>query len=120
MKKIIYLVEDDDALSESLEILLNDEGYIVKTFTKGRILQRSIHQRLPNLIIMDHHLSDEDGILLAHEIRNNPAAMRIPIILMSATQADLQDKAKDIGAAAYFRKPFNIDDFLRTVQWTMR
>jgi CheY-like chemotaxis protein len=68
----------------------------------------------PDLILLDINLPRTDGFEVLERLRQSKKCANIPVIVMtsSAAQAD-QDKAKGLGANAYFEKRSGYDDFLK-------
>ena len=100
----IYLVEDEENLNSILTSYLQNEGWIVTSFLKGKAAQEQI-QNAPHLWILDIMLPDIDGYQLIREIKTNNEAT--PVIFISARDADL-DKiiGLELGSDDYLAKPF--------------
>jgi DNA-binding response OmpR family regulator len=114
MKKI-YIVEDNQAIREVLEILLSSENYDVKSFgTVGEFSGRD-HHNMPDLFLFDVMLPDGSGIDLCQEIKLDKNHEGIPVIMMSA-HANLVDMKDICQPDALIAKPFDIDHVLRTIQ----
>ena len=116
MHNLIYLLEDDESLAEGLSVILCDEGYEVKRFATGLEFKKCMQKTLPNMIILDYRLPDEDGISITKKLKNRPSTKHLPVMLISASQVNLKDKAKEVFAEAYLVKPFAISDFLFTIK----
>lgn len=119
MNKMIYLVEDDESLAEALSILLSEEGYDVETFIDGNSLGTHMERAIPHMVILDYRLPGENGITITTKLKQQSSTKDLPIMLISATQADLKYLAKKAHADAYLIKPFAINDFLRVVKRLM-
>lgn len=110
--KRIFLVEDDPAIREVLEIFLISENYEVKTFgSVNEFANRDIINS-PDLYLFDVMLPDGSGIDLCKEIKNN---VNIPVIIMSA-HARLYDIKKLCEPDDIIVKPFDIDDVLKRIE----
>ena len=68
----ILVVDDDQRLCDLLKRYLGREGFRVNTVLTGREMRRHIEQELPDLVLLDLMLPDEDGLLLAQELRVHP------------------------------------------------
>ena len=104
MNYTIYLVEDEENLNSILTSYLQNEGWNVKSFLKGKDAQQEI-QKTPHLWILDIMLPDIDGYQLIKEIKaNNESTL---VIFISARDADL-DKiiGLELGSDDYLAKPF--------------
>lgn len=68
----------------------------------------------PDLIILDLNLPRLDGREVLQKIKNNPAFRRIPIIVMSTSDSEIDIASSyDLHANCYIVKPFDVDDFLK-------
>jgi len=104
MNYTIYLVEDEENLNSILTSYLQNEGWNVTSFLKGKDAQEEIHNA-PHLWILDIMLPDIDGYQLIKEIKSNNELT--PVIFISARDADL-DKiiGLELGSDDYLAKPF--------------
>lgn len=104
MNYTIYLVEDEENLNSILTSYLQNEGWSVMSFLKGKDAQEKIHNP-PDLWILDIMLPDIDGYQLIKEIKLNNDTT--PVIFISARDADL-DKiiGLELGSDDYLAKPF--------------
>ncbi len=113
MKRVLVIENDIDTL-EMVGILLADSGFeIIQSVNKT-----SIHDIIvlnPDLVIIDYLLGDCYGDQLCSEIKSNPLANQIPVILFSASH-HLEQIAKECGADAYIPKPFDISYFEEKVK----
>lgn len=110
--KRIFLVEDDPAIREILEIFLISENYEVQTFGSVNEFSKRDIVNSPDLYLFDVMLPDGSGIDLCKEIKNK---IDIPVIIMSAHArlADIQDLCEPDDMIA---KPFDIDDVLKRIE----
>jgi len=98
----ILVVDDDLAILEALALLLGAR-YDVLTATDGQEALRLIHDRSIDLVVSDVLMPLLAGEELVEAARR--AGVRIPVILISGHRERLE-RAKDVGADAYFYKPF--------------
>jgi DNA-binding response OmpR family regulator len=114
MKKVL-VIDDDTAILDAVEMMLRDSGYEVETSTRaGRIIEENI-PNLPDLIILDMWLQDEDGKEVCIKIRKNEKTSKIPVIMISS----YSNAAKGIqvcGANDFLAKPFRMEDLLQKVR----
>lgn len=107
----ILIVDDDEALLESLVALFEDEGFQVRGLTNGSRLTQSILSFRPDLLLMDVMLPGKDGDELAKTIKSNPETRSLPVILMSAGE-NLIYRSRLCLANASISKPFDFDELL--------
>ena len=69
------------------------------------------------LVLIDLHLPTVDGLAILRMIKSDPAASRIPVVLLSAAEgaADIE-RAMEMGADEFVIKPFGFREFTRTIQ----
>jgi len=113
--KQIHVVEDDQDIRHIIEVILEEEGYIVKTFADATSFHKGMGESIPDLYLLDVMLPDGSGIDLCNEIRTTKSIKDIPIIIMSAhAKADLildQCSVND-----FITKPFDLNDILFRIQ----
>lgn len=112
--KTVFVVDDERSILEALEFMLLEEGYHVKTASKGSVLLR-LDGELPDVILLDVLLSGEDGRDIARRLKKQERTKHIPIIMISAhPSADVT--VRECGADAFLPKPFDINDLLQIVK----
>ncbi len=118
---LIYIVEDDLNIREIETIALKNSNYTVAAFDCAAAFFRQMEDILPELIILDIMLPDQDGYEIIRKIRKNPLTAKIPVIIVTArtTEMDLV-KSFDSGADDYIRKPFSIMELLYRVRALLR
>ena len=117
----IYIVEDDKNIREIESFALKNSGHTVYDFECARDFYQKIAERVPNLILLDIMLPDEDGLEIVRKLRSMPETKRIPIIMVTAKTSEI-DKVKglDIGADDYMTKPFGIMELISRVKALLR
>lgn len=115
MSKKIMIVDDEAAIRETLELILQEEGYDVSTSVDGEILSRYMNGSTPDLIILDHWLPVKNGDEIAHNLKQRPDTKNIPIIMISASN-NIRQIAQIAGADDYIPKPFEFDTVVDKVK----
>nr|WP_281392524.1 response regulator transcription factor [Salicibibacter cibi] len=104
MSYTIYLVEDEENLSEALRAYMEKEGWTVKLFQDGDKAQESVEER-PHLWVLDIMLPGTDGYQILKTIREIQGD--IPVIFISARDQDLDRVlGLEMGSDDYISKPF--------------
>lgn len=118
---LIYVVEDDNNIREIETFALKNSGYSVTGFECAGDFYKKMSEHVPNLIILDIMLPDEDGLNIVRKLRNNPETRRVPVILVTAKTTEL-DKVKglDVGADDYIIKPFGVMELIARVKALLR
>ena len=111
---LIYIVEDDPSIQEIEMMALKNSNYMVQAFDRASSLYEKLEEIIPDLILLDIMLPDEDGYKIVRRLRNSPKTRRIPVIMITAktTEMDMV-KGLDDGADDYIRKPFSVLDHER-------
>lgn len=118
---LIYIIEDDASILEIETIALKNSNYIVQGFERASAFWAKIEEMLPDLILLDIMLPDEDGYKIVRKLRSNSRTRKIPVIMVTAktTEMDMV-KGLDDGADDYIRKPFSVMELLSRVRALMR
>lgn len=118
---LIYIVEDDKNIREIETYALRNSGYQIKDFECAAQFYAKMEEKLPNLILLDVMLPDEDGLNIVKKIRSNPESRKIPVIMVTAKTTEL-DKVKglDMGADDYITKPFGVMELISRVKALLR
>ena len=118
---LIYIVEDDVNIREIERYALKNSGFEVQEFECGKELHKAIEKHVPNLILLDIMLPNEDGLDILTELRNQKATKKVPIIMVTAKTTEL-DKVKglDLGADDYMTKPFGVMELISRVKALLR
>ena len=73
----------------------------------------------PDLIVLDLNLPKKDGFEVLKEVREHPTLSRVPVIILSSSQADRDVlKSYDLHANCFISKPADVDEFLAVVRST--
>lgn len=113
----ILIVEDVPHILELLNVTLNFRGYPVITAANGQEALNVIAEDHPALIITDILMPKMDGYTLIQKLRSDPKTSQIPIIVLTATYINPEDKAfaLSLGVVRFMEKPIDTEEFLLTV-----
>lgn len=118
---LIYIVEDDSNIREIETIALRNSGHEVYALETAREFYRKVEEHVPELVILDIMLPDENGYEIVKKIRKNPVTRKVPVIMVTAkTQEIDMIKGLDEGADDYIRKPFSVMEFISRVKAVLR
>ena len=110
----VLVVEDDDALREVIEWALVDAGFAVVVAEHGAAALRVVEHVVPCVILLDMRMPVMDGWGFARAYLELPVP-HAPVIVVTAAR-DAAEWAKQIEAADYLGKPFDIADLVETVR----
>lgn len=118
---MIYIVEDDRNIQEIELFALKNSGYQAVGFETAREFYMALDTKLPELILLDIMLPDEDGMEILRRLRAREDTRRIPVILVTAKSTEI-DKVKglDGGADDYIAKPFGVMELIARVKALLR
>lgn len=107
----ILVIEDDETQRLSLKRILEAEGYGALTAADSAELTALLDEEKDiHLILMDIGLPWINGFELAAMMKEHQDLKKLPLVFLSA-QAEPEDyeKAREVGAADYIKKPFDIE-----------
>ena len=115
----ILIVDDDEAIIETMKAILEDEGYIVDTaLTGGEAIKKTQNEAF-NIVLLDIRLPDIEGVEVLKLLKDTvPRTRKIMITGYPSMQNAIDALNKN--ADAYLIKPINIESFLETVRIQLR
>ena len=118
---LIYIVEDDEGIREIEEFALKNAGHKVVGFENAKGFYKQLEAVIPDLILLDVMLPDENGNEIVRKLRSNANTKQVPVIMVTAktTELDLV-KGLDGGADDYIKKPFSIVELTSRVKALLR
>ncbi len=118
---MIYFIEDDKSINEAVFYTLKSSGYDVKGFIKPSDFWNEIKSSMPELIILDIMLPEEDGLQILRKLRADSKTQNIPIIMLTAKDSEY-DKVVglDSGADDYITKPFSMLELVSRIRALLR
>jgi DNA-binding response OmpR family regulator len=116
----ILVVDDEEDLCEILQFNLETEGYEVEVANSA---EEALKLDVSNfhLILLDVMMGEMSGFKMARLLRDNPHTAKIPIVFLTARDAE-NDKLTgfNIGADDYIAKPFSIREVIARVKAVIR
>lgn len=118
---LIYVVEDDKSIQEIETFALTNSGYQVEGFATASDFYHAINRKIPDLVLLDVMLPDEDGLSILKKLRARQDTAQLPIIMVTAKTSEI-DKVKglDTGADDYMTKPFGVMELISRVKAMLR
>jgi two-component system sensor histidine kinase/response regulator len=113
----ILVVDDKPDNLRLLSAILSDHGYTVRKSLNGKMALNTIHQVLPDLILLDINMPDLNGYQVCEILKAAEETQEIPIIFISALD-DVLDKVKafKIGGVDYITKPFQGEEVIARIE----
>ena len=118
---MIYLLEDDDNIRKLVCYALSKEGFEVQGYSCPKEFWHGMVLELPQLILLDIMLPEEDGLSILKKLKNNAKTEHIPVIMLTAKGSEF-DKVSglDMGADDYVAKPFGMMELVSRVRAVLR
>lgn len=112
--KRILIVEDDEAIRETLRIMLALEGYDVNTASNGKeALELLLHGERPSLILLDLMMPVMNGFEFAAALQKDARISSIPFVLLTAFA---EQAGKVVNAKGVLSKPLEFELLFRTLR----
>jgi DNA-binding response OmpR family regulator len=117
MSTHVLIVDDEPSIVISLEFLLRREGYTVSVARDGEEGLAAIHERHPDLVILDVMMPKLDGFAVLAAVRADPRVASTRILMLTAKGREAeQKKGLQLGADAYMPKPFSTHELIANVR----
>ena len=118
---LVYIVEDDSDIREIETIALKNSNYMTVGFENARDFFKKMDEVLPDMVLLDIMLPDQNGYEILKKIRNTHNTRKIPVIMVTAKTTEIDMiKGLDEGADDYIRKPFSIMELITRVKAVLR
>ena len=118
---MIYLIEDDASIRELVVYTLNSQGLDTKGFESPSEFWKAMDNRVPDLVLLDIMLPDEDGLHILKRLRSSAATKQLSVMMLTAKGTEY-DKVigLDSGADDYLPKPFGMMELIARVKALLR
>ena len=103
--KSVLVVDDDSNIRSLLQQELTEAGYTVRLAEDGRKALALIREETPGLVILDVMMPEMNGFDVAAVLKNDPATMDIPIIILSIVED--KERGFRLGVDRYLTKPID-------------
>lgn len=114
MKKV-FVLEDDDQILKSINLLLLQNGYYPILASSTDLLSDTIQIDKPDVILLDVGINAASGRAICKKIKQDPLCKNIPIILYSTAKNKLKNYQRCL-ADGILEEPMNINKLLSVVK----
>lgn len=115
---MIYLIEDDESVRRAVQRLLRSAGLDVKGFSSAEEFLENQNPTEGSCIVLDIQMRGLTGFDLQEKLASQ--GIRIPVIAVSAfDDAETRERARKLGAVAFFRKPVDGQALIDAINWAM-
>lgn len=118
---MIYLLEDDDSIRKLVLYGLDSQGFQAKGFALPSEFWRAMDAEMPELVLLDIMLPEEDGLSILRKLRARPVTKRLPIIMLTAKNSEYDRViGLDHGADDFVSKPFSMLELIARIRAVLR
>ena len=118
---MIYFLEDDDSIRKLVALVLYSQGFQAKGFALPSEFWRAMEAEMPELVLLDIMLPEEDGLSILRKLRARPATKRLPIIMLTAKNSEYDRViGLDHGADDFVSKPFSMLELIARIRAVLR
>lgn len=118
---MIYMLEDEEGIRNFVIYALESSGIKARGFETPSALREAMAEELPELLLLDRMLPEEDGLSVLKRLRSAPETEKLPVIMLTAKDSEL-DKVEglDSGADDYIAKPFGTMELISRIKALLR
>ena len=118
---MIYLLEDDDSIRKLVVYGLQSQGYEAQGFALPSEFWRAMDAQLPELLLLDIMLPEEDGFSILRKLRAAAPTRKLPVIILTAKNTEYDRVVGlDGGADDFISKPFGMMELVARVRAVLR
>ena len=116
MKKIL-VVEDDVSINKALTIRLRAAGYEVCSAQDGLLATCAAKREIPDAMVLDISMPAGDGFSIVERVQEMPELEGVPFIFLTASKRpEFRERAEELGATAFFEKPYDAAELLAAIE----
>lgn len=114
----ILILDDEAANVDYLTRLLDRRGYTsVHGTTNARDALSRLHEKPPDLLVLDLHMPEVDGFAVLAELKHLPGARNLPVLVLTGDGSrEARNRALSSGAKDFLAKPFDADEAVLRIQ----
>jgi twitching motility two-component system response regulator PilG/twitching motility two-component system response regulator PilH len=115
-RRTILIVDDSRTLLEVLDTAFSDAGYEVATAADGEEVLRKLASSEPDALLLDVYMPRLNGADVCRVVKAHPHWKKIHLVIMSSRVSDEEAASyRRLGADEVLRKPFDVDELVRSV-----
>ena len=114
----VFIIDDDPAVRTALSRLMKSAGIECGVFPTGESFLAALENGDRGCVVLDYHMPGSDGPDVLKIMAEN--RVPVPVIMLSAHDApETRERARSLGAVAFFRKPVDGQALLDAIAWAM-
>lgn len=118
---MIYLLEDDDSIRKLVVYTLEGQGFSAQGYALPSQFYTAMEKELPDLILLDIMLPEEDGLSILKKLKSNSNTKNIPVIMLTAKNSEYDRViGLDSGADDFISKPFGMMELVARIKAVLR
>lgn len=106
----IFIVDDDQGILESFDVMLGDEYKLVMA-NDGDLALKLLKSHKPDLLFLDLQIPGPNGLDVLAYIRDKGLMTRV-VIVTATVGEDYKNKAEKLGVYRYLNKPLDVDEIM--------
>ena len=115
MAKKILVVDDEKDIIKELEFILRKKGFEVITAENGQVALELVKTNKPDLVLLDLFMPICGGVQFGIEFKTNKETKNIPVILLTASADNIEEKRIECMADAHVLKPFDYKEVMEKI-----
>lgn len=109
----VLIIEDEPNIIEAISFLLSREGWTVSTHSNGHDAVGVVHDKRPDVLVLDVMLPGKSGFDILSELREAETTKSLPVLMLTARgQTKDRELALSLGATQFMTKPFSNAEIL--------
>ena len=117
MERTVLIIEDEKLIIVSTQMVLEAAGFCVESAVNGEEGIQKAKSARPDLVLLDIMMPGIDGWETLTRLKRDSATAGIPVVIFTAREHSRgHQKSTEMGAADYFRKPFEPDELIELVE----
>ena len=117
MERTVLIIEDEKLIIVSTQMVLEAAGFRVESAMNGEDGIAKARDLRPDLVLLDIMMPGIDGWETLTRLTRDAATATIPVVIFTAREHSRgHQKSTEMGAADYFRKPFEPDELIELVE----
>jgi len=111
----VVVIDDDEAVLDSLRLLLESEGFNVETFERASTFLQRFEGKLPGCLVTDVRMPDMDGLELLQALSARGPLPPV-IVITGHGEVPMAVQAMKLGARDFIEKPFDTSDLITSIR----